>query len=205
MGALRPGLADRPDGGDDPSSVGALRPGLRPRSEGASSPDAATPPDEAASPGEAPVRTLEPREGWLWQAPLVLLGAAVVAIGAAVARGTGGIAANPAVVAGVRGVSYAGLVLVAGTLVFAALAWPEGLRARRLASTVWVGWLTVLLATVAQLLLRDGSGAPLPDGGRVETALGVRIGVLLAGVVWVSAALRGRAAPKVVGRPSRSS
>ncbi len=200
MGALRPGLADRPDGGgDDPSAVGALRPGLRPRSDEASPPDTATQPDEAASPEGAPARPPEPREGWLWQAPLVLLGTAVVATGAAVARGTGGIAASPVVVAGVRGVSYVGLVLLAGTLAFAALAWPEGQRARRLASTVWVGWLTVLLATVAQLLLRDGSGAPLPDGSRVETALGVRIGVLLAGVVWVSAALRGRAAPKLVG------
>jgi copper transport protein len=198
VGALRPGLADRADAGDDPSSVGALRPGLRPRSDDRGSPDGAI---QGSPPTEAAARPPASREGWLWQAPLVLLGASVVATGTAVARGTGGIAAAPAVVAGVRGVSYVGLVLVAGSLAFAALAWPEGLGARRLASTVWVGWLTVLLATVAQLLLRDGSGAPLPDGGRVETALGVRIGVLLAGVAWVSAALRGRAAPKVVGLP----
>jgi copper transport protein len=197
VGALRPGLANRTDAGDDPSLVGALRPGLRPRSAGTSPPDTATRPE--AAPAEPPAPPAAAREGWLWQAPLVLLGAAVVATGAAVARGTGGVGASPVVVAGARGVSYAGLVLLAGTLAFAALAWPEGLRARRLASTVWVGWLIVLVATVAQLLLRDGSGAPLPDGGRVETALSIRIGVLLAGVIWVSAALRGRAAPKIVG------
>jgi copper transport protein len=196
VGALRPGLADRPDAGDDPSSVGALRPSVRPRSAETSDPDAAARRDTA--PAEAPTPAAA-HEGWLWQAPLVLLGAAAVATGAAVARGTGGIGAGPVVVAGVRGVSYAGLVLVAGTLAFAALAWPDGLRARRLASTVWVGWLIVVLATVAQLLLRDGSGAPLPGGDRVETALTVRIGVLLVGVVWISAALRGRAAPRVVG------
>jgi putative copper export protein len=204
-GALRPGLAGRAGGGgDDPSTVGALRPGLRPRSvDGASpdeaSPDKATAGDEGSPPAESPARPPASREGWLWQAPLILLGTAVVATGAAVARGTGGIAAAPAVVASVRGVSYAGLVLVAGSLAFTAVVWPEGLRASRLASTVWVGWLTVLLATVAQLLLRDGSGTPLPDGGRVVTALGVRIGVLLGGVVWVSAALRGRTAPRTVG------
>jgi putative copper export protein len=210
VGALRPGLAGRSGGGgDDPSTVGALRPSLRPRSADGASPDGASPdeasPDEATEgaegspPAESLARPPASREGWLWQAPLVLLGTAVVATGAAVARGTGGIAAAPAVVASVRGASYAGLVLVAGCLAFTAVVWPEGLRARRLASTVWVGWLTVLLATVAQLLLRDGSGTPLPDGGRVVMALGVRIGVLLAGVVWVSAALRGRTAPRIAG------
>jgi putative copper export protein len=200
VGALRPGLAGRSGGGgDDPSTVGALRPSLRPRAADGASPDEATEGDEGSPRAESPARPPASREGWLRPAPLVLLGTAVVATGAAVARGTGGIAAAPAVVASVRGVSYAGLVLVAGSLAFTAVVWPEGLRARRLASTVWVGWLTVLLATVAQLLLRDGSGTPLPDGGRVVTALGVRIGVLLAGVVWVSAALRARTAPRIVG------
>jgi copper transport protein len=191
----------RPRSDDGASPDGASPDGASP--DGASpdgaSPDGATRGDEGAPPAEAPARPPASREGWLWQAPLVLLGAAVVATGAAVARGTGGIAAAPAVVAGVRGLSYVGLVLVAGSLAFTALVWPEGLRARRLASTVWVGWLTVLLATVAQLLLRDGSGIPLPDGGRVVTALGLRIGMLLVGVVWVSAALRGRVAPRTVG------
>ena len=136
---------------------------------------------------------------WLWQAPLVLLGTSVAAIGAAVARGTDGVAAGPAVVAGMRGVSYVGLVLAAGSLAFALLAWPEGLRSRRLATIVWIGWLVTVLATVAQMVVRDGSGVPLPDGDRVVTALGVRLAVLLAAVVWVSAALTGRAAPRAVG------
>jgi copper transport protein len=136
---------------------------------------------------------------WLWQAPLVLLGTSAAAIGAAVARGTDGVSAGPAVVAGMRGVSYVGLVLAAGSLAFALLAWPEGLRSRRLATTVWTGWLVTVLATVAQMVVRDGSGVPLADGDRVVTALGVRLAVLLAGVVWVSAALTGRAAPRAVG------
>jgi len=180
-----------------------LRPGLRTRAGGEREEKSPQPDEEqeagGSQPDVAPARVRETTAPGSWQAPLVLLGAAFVATGAAVARGTGGVPAGPAAVAGVRSVSYLGLVLAAGSLAFAMLVWPEGLRARRLATTVWLGWVIVLLATVAQLVLQDGSGAPLPDGGRVVAALGVRLGVLLAGVVWLSGALTGRAAPRVVG------
>ena len=114
-------------------------------------------PDTAAAPPQ-------PAAPWLRQAPLVLIGAALAAIGGAVARGTDGIAAAPAVVAGLRAVSYVGLVLAAGSLAFAALAWPEGLRARRLAVAVWSGWLVTVLATVGQL--RPARRVGGPAGGR---------------------------------------
>ena len=209
VGALRPGLAAR-GGSDDPSSVGSLRPGLRTQSARPASPAGETSPDREIRLASGAVAVEDPCPGtaampehpsapWLRQAPLVLIGAALAALGGAVARGTGGIAAAPAVVAGLRIVSYVGLVLAAGSLAFAALAWPEGLRARRLAVSVWSGWLVTVLATVGQLIVRDTSAIPPADGGRVVTALGVRLAVLLAAVVWATATLTGRAAPGRVG------
>ncbi len=128
-----------------------------------------------------------------------MLGAAAAAVGLAVARGTGGVVVGPGVAAGVRGASYLGLVLAAGSLEFMLLVWPSGLRVKRLATMVWSGWLTAVIATVLQLSLRDGTGTDMPGGDRIVAALGLRLGVLLAGVVWVSAVLTGRTAPRLVG------
>jgi copper transport protein len=205
VGALRPGIGGRP--GDDPATVGALRPSLAARSgtgagtgnrsddHNGDGGDAGHP--SGGRPAGGAVAGASPP--WLWHAPLVVLGAAVAAGGSAVARGTGGIVVAPAVAAGVRGISYAGLVLAAGGLAFAMLAWRDGLRVRRLATLVWSGWLTVVAATVLLLALRDGTGSAAPGGDRIVTALSLRLGLLLVGVVWMSAALTGRAAPRAVG------
>jgi copper transport protein len=205
VGALRPGIGGRP--GDDPATVGALRPSLAARSgngpgdpspkrngdgdsRGAGDPSGGRPAGGAVAGASPP---------WLWHAPLVVLGAAAAAGGSAVARGTGGVVVAPAFAAGLRGISYAGLVLAAGGLAFALVAWRDGLRLRRMATLVWSGWLTVVLATVLLLPLRDGTGSATPGGDRIVTALSLRLGLLLVGVVWMSAALTGRAAPRAVG------
>jgi copper transport protein len=205
VGALRPGIGGRP--GDDPATVGALRPSLAARSgtgagtgnrfddHNGDGGDAGHP--SGGRPAGGAVAGASPP--WLWHAPLVVLGAATAAGGSAVARGTGGIMVAPAVAAGVRGISYAGLVLAAGGLAFAMLAWRDGLRVRRLATLVWSGWLTVVAATVLLLALRDGTGSATPGGDRIVTALSLRLGLLLVGVVWMSAALTGRPAPRAVG------
>lgn len=49
------------------------------------------------------------------------------------------------------------------------------------------------------IALRDGTGSATPGGDRIVTALSLRLGLLLVGVVWMSAALTGRAAPRAVG------
>lgn len=204
VGALRPGIGGRP--GDDPATVGALRPSVAARSgsgNGAGDPchngngngPGAGDPSGGRPAGGAVAGASPP---WLWHAPLVVVGAAAAG-GTAVARGTGGVAAAPAVAAGLRGISYAGLVLAAGGLAFAMLAWRDGLRVRRLATLVWSGWLAVVGATVLLLALRDGTGSATPGGDRIVTALSHRLGLLLVGVVWMSAALTGRAAPRAVG------
>jgi copper transport protein len=127
------------------------------------------------------------------------LGSGALAIAVAIARATAGDAVvAPVVAASVRGASYLGLVLAVGGLAFTALVWPEGRGERRLASIVWLGWLTVGAATVLHLASHDAAGAAAP-GDRIAAALGVRLALLLGTVVWVSAYLRGRPAPRAVG------
>jgi len=127
------------------------------------------------------------------------LGSAALAIAVAIARATVGDAVvAPVVAASVRGASYLGLVLAVGGLAFTALIWPEGRGERRLASIVWLGWLTVGAATVLHLASHDAAGAAAP-GDRIAAALGVRLALLLGAVVWVSAYLRRRPAPGAVG------
>jgi hypothetical protein len=127
------------------------------------------------------------------------LGSAALAIAVAIARATVGDAVvAPVVAASVRGASYLGLVLAVGGLAFTALIWPEGRGERRLASIVWLGWLTVGAATVLHLASHDAAGAAAP-GDRIAAALGVRLALLLGAVVWVSAYLRRRPAPRAVG------
>jgi putative copper export protein len=127
------------------------------------------------------------------------LGSGALAIAVAIARATVGDAVvAPVVAASVRGASYLGLVLAAGGLAFTALVWPEGRGERRLASIVWLGWLTVGAATVLHLASHDAAGTVAPDD-RIAAALGVRLALLLGAVVWVSAYLRRRPAPRPVG------
>lgn len=205
VGALRPGIGGRP--GDDPATVGALRPSVATQSGSGNGTGDPSHNGNGNGPGAGDPSGGRPAGGavagasppWLWHAPLVVVGAAAAAGGTAVARGTGGVAAAPAVAAGLRGISYAGLVLAAGGLAFAMLAWRDGLRVRRLATLVWSGWLAVVGATVLLLALRDGTGSATPGGDRIVTALSHRLGLLLVGVVWMSAALTGRAAPRAVG------
>jgi copper transport protein len=203
VGALRPGLG----GGADGTRVGALRPGLGRRDPEPEPDTSAEPePDTSAEPEPDAAVEVEPdtapgSEGWLSQAPLIVFGAAAMAAGLAVARATdGGVVVGPAAAAVVRGASYLGLVLSAGSLVFITALWPAGLRLRRVATMVWLGWLTAVLATVLQLVLHaDGAGTAAADGERIASALGLRLGALLASVIWVSAALSRRSALRVPG------
>jgi copper transport protein len=128
------------------------------------------------------------------------LGAAALAVVIAIARSTAGDAViTPAVTASVRAASYVGLVMAAGSTAFVALVWPRGRGDRRLAMMVWFGWLTIGAATVLQLALHEGAALVVPGGDRVAKALALRLGVLLVGVAWTSAAMRGRPVSRVAG------
>jgi copper transport protein len=128
------------------------------------------------------------------------LGAAALAILIAIARTAAGDAViTPAVAAAVRAASYLGLVMAAGSTAFVTLVWPRGRGDRRMAMMVWFGWLTIGAATVLQLALHEGADLVVPGGDRIATALALRLGILLAGVAWTSAAMRGRPASRVVG------
>ena len=142
-----------------------------------------------------------PAEPSLVQVLLVTaLGAAAAAILIAVARSTAGDAVvTPVVTACVRAASYVGLVMAAGSTAFVTVVWPRGRTDRRLALMVWYGWLTIGGATLLQLALHEGAGLLVPGGDRIANALGLRLGVLLASVVWVAALLRGRPASRLVG------
>jgi copper transport protein len=181
VGALRPGLAGSA-GDADRSGVGALRPGLGPRPR-----------------GDAPAGTAVGFEPSLAHALLVVLGAGAIAGGLAVARAAAGDAVTVPAAACVRGASYLGLVLAAGSLAFMAVVWPAGLRVRRLATMVWLGWLIIGAGTLLQLALNAMAGTMSPGGDRVATALLLRLGVLLVSLTWVSAARRGRNGPRLVG------
>jgi copper transport protein len=181
VGALRPGLGGSA-GDADRFGVGALRSGLGPRPR-----------------GDAPAGTAVGFEPTLSHALLVVLGAGAMAGGLAVARAAAGDAVTVPAAACVRGASYLGLVLAAGSLAFMAAVWPAGLRVRRLATMVWLGWLTIVAATLLQLALDVMAGTMSPAGNRVATALALRLGVLLVSLTWVSAARRGRNAPRLVG------
>jgi copper transport protein len=142
-----------------------------------------------------------PSEPSLTQVLLVTaLGAASAAILLALARSAAGDAVvAPIVTACVRAASYLGLVMAAGSTAFVTVVWPRGRTDRRLALMVWYGWLTIGGATVLQLAMHEGAGLLVPGGDRIANALGLRLGVLLAGVVWVAALLRGRPASRLVG------
>jgi putative copper export protein len=128
------------------------------------------------------------------------LGAAALAIVIAVARGTAGDAVvTPAVTAAVRAASYLGLVMAAGSTAFVTVVWPRGRGDRRLAMMVWFGWLTIGAATVLQLAVHEGAGLLVPGGDRIAKALALRLGVLLLGVAWTSAGVRGRPASRFAG------
>ncbi|HET6665463.1 MAG TPA: CopD family protein [Acidimicrobiales bacterium] len=136
--------------------------------------------------------------------PQVLLVAALLAAASAVllaiARSTAGDAVvTPVVTACVRAASYVGLVMAVGSTAFVTLVWPRGRGDRRLAMMVWFGWLTIGAATVLQLALHEGAGVLAPGGDRIAKALALRLGVLLAGVAWTSAAMRGRPTSRVAG------
>ncbi len=131
---------------------------------------------------------------------IAALGAAALAILIAIARGTAGDAViTPVVTASLRAASYVGLVMAAGSTAFVTVVWPRGRRDRRLAMMVWFGWLTIGAATVLQLALHEGAGLVVPGGDRVARSLALRLGVLLLGVAWTSAAVRGRPVSRVVG------
>jgi copper transport protein len=133
------------------------------------------------------------------------LGAAGLAILLAIARtAAGDVVVTPVVTAFLRAMSYVGLIMAAGSTAFVSTAfvtvvWPRGHADRRLAMLVWFGWLTIAAATVLQLALHEGAGLLVPGGDRIANALGVRLGILLIGMAWASAALRGRPASRVVG------
>jgi copper transport protein len=128
------------------------------------------------------------------------IGAAALAVVIAIARSTAGDAViTPVVMAFVRAASYVGLVMAAGSTAFVTVVWPRGRGDRRLAMMVWFGWLTIGAATVLQLALHEGAGLLVPGGDRIGRALALRLGVLLAGVAWTSAAMRGRPVRRLVG------
>lgn len=128
------------------------------------------------------------------------LGAAALAVVIAVARGAAGDAViTPVVTAAVRAASYLGLVMAAGSTAFVTVVWPRGRGDRRLAMMVWFGWLTIGAATVLQLAVHEGAGLLVPGGDRIAMALALRLGVLLLGVAWTSAAVRGRPVSRFTG------
>jgi copper transport protein len=146
-------------------------------------------------------RPPEPFEPSLSQVLLVTaLAAAGSAIVLAVARSAASDAVvAPIVIACVRTISYIGLVMAAGSTAFVTIVWPRGRGDRRLAMTVWFGWLAIGAATVLHLAVHEGAGLLVPGGDRVANALGVRLGILLVSVAWVAAAMRGRPVSRLVG------
>lgn len=62
-----------------------------------------------------------------------------------------------------RVVLYIGYVLLAGTLTFWALVWPDGHGDRTMRLTIWLGTALMAFATVAALLVGMMSGARRPD------------------------------------------
>ncbi|MEY9965571.1 copper transport protein [Streptacidiphilus sp. MAP12-16] len=83
-----------------------------------------------------------------------------------------------------RSVQYGAFALLAGSVALVLLCWPSGVRLRSVQRLMLGGWAALLLATVAQLLLRGpyeaatGLGAAF-DLTVVQQTLGERLGTLL--------------------------
>jgi copper transport protein len=105
---------------------------------------------------------------------------------------TGGIArdAEPAGETGplaglARWLAYAGIALLVGAAFFAAACWPGGEATRGVWRLLWTGWVTLLGATIATLLLYEsGAAFGVTLGSRLGVVLAVRVGLL--GVVAIA-------------------
>ncbi len=104
----------------------------------------------------------------------------------------------------VRAAAFAGLLVLVGLAVLVSWLWPAGGRTRRVGRVLWWSWGTLLVATVAGVLVQGvyASALPLTDAYRpslVSAVLDTRFGrvevlrlLLLAGMVPVLLWLRGR-------------
>ena len=112
---------------------------------------------------------------------------------------------------GVRTVAFVGLLLLAGLSVMVAWLWRDGGRSRRVARVLWWSWAAVVAATLAGLAVQGvyASALPIADAYRpslIAAVLRTRFGevavlrlVLLAAMVPVLLALRGRLGPRTAG------
>ena len=74
---------------------------------------------------------------------------------------TGGSKAVGVVYGVVRGLVFAALPLLIGSVAFVVLIWPSGVRSRRVRMLVWTGWTALVVATLASFLLEGPYGAGL--------------------------------------------
>jgi copper transport protein len=83
-----------------------------------------------------------------------------------------------------RGVQYGAYALLVGSVAMVLICWPRGVRLRSVQRLMLGGWVGLLLATVAELLLRGPYAAASGIGGvfnltLVQQSLGQRLGTLL--------------------------
>ena len=74
---------------------------------------------------------------------------------------TGGSKAVGVVYGVARGLVFAALPLLIGSVAFVVLIWPSGVRSRRVRMLVWTGWTALVVATLASFLLEGPYGAGL--------------------------------------------
>jgi copper transport protein len=70
-----------------------------------------------------------------------------------------------------RALEYAGIALLIGATVFAAAIRPHGRRRSRADALVWVGWITLFVASVVALLLQGPYGAAFPLSKIADTTV----------------------------------
>ena len=85
---------------------------------------------------------------------------------------------------GARGVQYGAYALLVGSVVMVLACWPRGVRLRSVQRLMLGGWAALLIATVAELLLRGPYAAASGIGGAfnltlIQQSLGQRLGTLL--------------------------
>ncbi|QMU74503.1 ABC transporter [Streptacidiphilus sp. PB12-B1b] len=99
-------------------------------------------------------------------------------------QATKGSALVGALYGGSRSVQYGSYALLVGAVVMVLACWPRGVRLRSVQRLMLVGWAGLLLATVAELLLRGPYAAASGLGGvfdltLIQQSLGERLGTLL--------------------------
>lgn len=184
------------------NEAGSRRGGLTTTDESAATPPTAICADLTGAPApEAPTSTDPSLARSLTVAAGAVVAFGLAVVGVRTVAGSTAVPAAPAatVLAATRALTYLGLVLSLGGVAFVAVAWPPGRGDRRLVRTVWLGWALVGLATVLHLAFAT-TATRLPLGAdRIETALGARLIVLLAGVVWLSTFVPSRPVPRATG------